>query len=100
MGDEVIRVGRIWHREVRLQTLGGGGSVRKSWEEIVAEGFGKQKDLNIGEVEVTKEAVVINCISKREAVCRSIVTESGVKIGEQGGPGGGDGLHYGEGHEG
>ena len=92
-GDEVIRIGRIFCGEIGLQILGGGGSVKEPGEEVVSEGFSEQKDLNIGEVEVVKEAVVIKDAGRREAVCRSIVAESGVKIGEQGDSGGGDRLH-------
>ena len=95
--DEVIRIGRIFCEETGRQILSGGGSVK---EQIVSERFGEQEDLSIGEVEVVEEAVVIKDVGRREAVCRSIVAESGVKFGEQGDPGGGDRLHYGEGQEG
>ena len=59
-----------------------------------------QEDLSIREVEVVKEAVVVKDAGRREAAWRSVVAESGVGIGEQGDPGGGDRLHYGEGQEG
>ena len=99
-GDEVIRIGRIFEEEIGGQILSGGRSVKEPKEEIVSGGFGEQEDLSIGEVKVVEEAVVIKDSGRREAVWWSIVAESGVKIGEQGDPRGGDGLHYGEGQEG
>ena len=80
--------------------LSGGRSVKEPKEQIVFEGFGEQEDLSIGEVEVVREALIIKDVGRRKAVCRSFIAESGVKIGEQGDPRGGDGLHYGEGQEG
>ena len=99
-GDEVIRIGRIFEEEIGGQMLRGGKSVREPKGEIVSEGFGEQEGLDIGEEEVTEETVGIKNINKGEAVCRSIVAESGVKVSEQGGQGGGDGLHHGEVEEG
>ena len=98
-GDEVIRIGRIFCEETGCQILSGGRSVKEPKEEIVSGGFGGQEDLSIREVMVVEEAVVIKDSVRREAVWWSIVAESGVKFGEQGDPGGGDRLHYGEGQE-
>ena len=55
-------------REVRFGTFEGGVCVRRCGEEIVTEGFGKQRDFGIGE-EVAKEAVAIKGLGIREAVC-------------------------------
>ena len=95
-GDEVIRIGRIFCEETGRQILSGGRSVK---EQIVSERFGEQDDLSIGEVEVVKEAVAIKDAVRRRTLCRNVGAESGVKFGEQGDPGGGDRLHYGEGQE-
>ena len=81
-GDEVIRIGRIFFEETGRQILSGGRSVKEREEQIVPERFGEQEDLCIREVKVVKEAVGIKDVGRREAVCRSIVAESGVKIGE------------------
>ena len=98
-GDEVICIGRIFEEEIGGQMRSGGKSVREPKEGIVSGGFGGQEDLSIREVMVVEEAVVIKVAARKRALCRNVVAESGVKFGEQGDPGSGDRLHYGEGQE-